>query len=133
VLTGLAALVGAVAGVVVLFRGGDSTPDPPSPPATTVSPQTVPPPAAPPAVEQLDLSALDDVTAPQNLIASCAAGDPSACGQILDTLANECLQGLGVSCDALYLFSAPDSDYELYGATCGFRVDPSFAGSCQSL
>jgi hypothetical protein len=69
-----------------------------------------------------------EVTAPG---ASCLGGDPAACETLLHLLAEECFAGSLDSCDALYEISAPESDHEDYGATCGGRFeDWTFAGVC---
>jgi hypothetical protein len=33
----------------------------------------------------------------------------------------------------LYEISEPGSDYESFGATCGFRLDMSYAGRCSEI
>ena len=58
---------------------------------------------------------------------------PDACLVLLDQLADECAGGFGVSCDALFWVSPIGSEYELFGATCGYRFDESYAGSCAGV
>jgi hypothetical protein len=63
---------------------------------------------------------------------SCLGGDPAACETLLSLLAEECFAGSLDSCDVLYEISAPESDHEDYGATCGGRFDDwTFAGVCR--
>ena len=93
------------------------------------------------AVEESDLKLSDASTevsdadsAAQELVSNCAAGDGQACIDLLDALAEECHQGYGLSCDALFTISPEESDYENYGATCGGRFDDySMAGTCEEL
>ena len=72
-------------------------------------------------------------TGVDSLINACASGDDSACAQIIRILANGCDQGDGLSCDLLYEVSAPGSDLELFGASCGGRVSTDFADQCATL
>jgi hypothetical protein len=51
----------------------------------------------------------------------------------LDGYAQECFTGDHDACDRLYLESAPFSEYERYGSTCGGRVKPLAVGSCTEL
>lgn len=67
------------------------------------------------------------------LINDCAHGNPDACTTLLDQLAQECSDGYGLSCDALYEVSESGSDYEAYGATCGGRYDLTYADACSQL
>lgn len=78
--------------------------------------------------------AVDDVpTDVQDPAVGCAAGDPFACANLLDGLADECYAGDGFACDLLYLYSPFGSVYEDYGATCGYRAeDWTFAGACSA-
>lgn len=77
-----------------------------------------------------DVSTSDPV---QQMVDGCAAGSIDACTGLLDTLTDECYQGLGLSCDVLYQVSPVDSDYETYGATCGGRLGWDYAGICGQL
>jgi hypothetical protein len=71
----------------------------------------------------------DGVTA---LADGCLGGDDVACGTLLTLLAEGCFAGTLDSCDTLYEVSAPESDHEDYGATCGGRFeDWTFAGVCR--
>jgi hypothetical protein len=72
-----------------------------------------------------DASSMDDID-------YCAAGDLAACERLLDGLVLECDAGYGVSCDALFAVAPAGSDYEWFGATCGARLDETYAGQCQS-
>ncbi len=51
----------------------------------------------------------------------------------LDGYAQECFAGDHDACDQLYLQSAPFSEYERYGSTCGGRVKPPTVASCTEL
>ncbi|MDP9429122.1 MAG: hypothetical protein M3Q47_09730 [Actinomycetota bacterium] len=51
----------------------------------------------------------------------------------LDGHAQECFAGTLDACDQLYLGSAPFSEYERYGSTCGGRVKPLAVVSCSEL
>ena len=67
------------------------------------------------------------------VVADCAAGYADACATLLDLLVEECYEGFGLSCDALYWISPVGSDYEAYGATCGGRYGVEYAGVCGEL
>lgn len=41
----------------------------------------------------------------------------------LDDLYDSCLDGDWTDCDELYLISPEDSEYEWFGATCGYRLE----------
>jgi hypothetical protein len=71
----------------------------------------------------------------QQLVNQCAQGSVEACSAVLETLGQECYQGYGGSCDVLYEVSPVGSDYELYGATCGYRYNYSedIAGRCSEV
>ena len=45
----------------------------------------------------------------------------------LDGLYDECAEGIGASCDALYERSGVSTDYETFGLTCGSRFQPADA------
>ena len=77
-------------------------------------------------------SSISTETGVESMIRDCASGDDGACIEILDTLANGCYQGNGLSCDVLYEVSAIGSDYEAYGATCGGRAGTQYADSCRN-
>lgn len=67
----------------------------------------------------------DGVTVPAD------TGDPSvedgAYGDVphYDELWASCADGDMNSCDELFYFSPPNSEYEMFGDTCGYRVPPS--------
>jgi hypothetical protein len=69
----------------------------------------------------------------QQLVDQCAQGSVEACSAILESLTQECYQGSGLSCDVLYAVSPVGSDYETYGATCGYRYSPDIAGGCEEI
>ena len=50
----------------------------------------------------------------------------------LDTLAQSCFDGDFRACDDLYWESAIDSSYEVYGETCGGRVEEAISGQCDA-
>lgn len=78
-----------------------------------------------------DVSALGSNDPVQGLVGQCAAGDDGACASILDMLAQECADGVGASCDALFQLSPEGSDYQAYGASCGDRwPSEDVAGLC---
>ncbi|WP_336032792.1 hypothetical protein [Geodermatophilus sp. FMUSA9-8] len=52
---------------------------------------------------------------------------------VLDAYAQECFDGDLQSCDDLYMESAPLSDYEEYGSTCGGRVKAWTVPYCTEL
>ncbi|PRY50152.1 hypothetical protein LY71_104189 [Geodermatophilus tzadiensis] len=137
ILTAVAGLVTAVTGAVGIYvsQGDDATV--PSDPtvSTTDTPAPVPEDTGEADVGDLpadfsETSLDDDAT---TLIDTCAAGDLGACATLLDTLAVECADGYGISCDALYFVSPVGSAYEDYGATCGGRYDWTYAGICSEL
>ena len=154
ILTGIGTLVGAIAavlGVVIAVNKDDDRP--PDPPAaadesdsgstadggdsTSLDDPAEPMPDEPASVSPSEVN-LEDVDTTSSeieaLVNDCAAGDASACADLLDGLAVECNQGFGLSCDVLYQASPVGSEYEFYGATCGGRLaDDSFAGQCASL
>ncbi len=140
ILTAVAGLITAVTGAVGIYlsQGDDrSTEDTPTSalPSTTDQAEPVPDDSG-----QADLDGLpagftqasvdDEVSA---LIDECAGGDAGACTTLLDTLAVECSQGYGISCDYLYYVSPVGSAYEDYGATCGGRYDWTYVGVCSEL
>ena len=49
----------------------------------------------------------------------------------LDRLAQSCFEGDFVACDDVYWQSEIDSGYEIYGETCGGRVDAAIPGQCE--
>jgi hypothetical protein len=51
----------------------------------------------------------------------------------LDGYAQECFAGTLGACDQLYAESAPFSEYERYGSTCGGRVKPLAVAYCTEL
>jgi hypothetical protein len=110
------------------------TPTPASPAPEVVTSEPSPVPEAPTAVELPDLSMEEIQLEPQDpvhaLLGECYLGDGFACAAALGLLAEECRDGNWASCDLLYEESPLDSAYEYYGATCGYRVDPSYAGYC---
>jgi hypothetical protein len=137
ILTALAALLTAAGGVYVASQESKS-----GPPVVNL---TVPGSAAPTASANVDQQTLrlDNASSElanlptnsmgnpyQQLVDQCNQGSIEACSAILETLGQECYQGYGVSCDVLYMVSPVGSDYEAYGATCGYRYSPDIAGRC---
>lgn len=52
---------------------------------------------------------------------------------VLDAYAQQCFTGDLQACDDLYYSSAPGSDYEEYGMSCGRRVEPGTVFVCTEL
>ena len=52
---------------------------------------------------------------------------------VLDAYAQSCFTGDLQACDDLYYSSAPGSDYEEYGMSCGRRVEPGTVFVCTEL
>ncbi len=146
VLTAVAAVITAVGSIYFTSASG-SSPSPPPVPPTNPTPMVVvnlsQAAAAAPAVSgqipasQLDLTQVESNisldSAGVSLLNRCADGDNSACLQIVEGLINECDQGYGISCDALYEISPAGSEYQWFGATCGGRVSSSYADRCKGF
>ena len=142
VLTAIAAVITAVGGLYFAFRE-DKKPPPPSSEGREITINLVGQGGTEPSVpadvsgSQLNLASLDSTSALEaevaGMVNDCAAGDDSACQELLDNLVDECDRGFGVSCDALYQVTAEGSDYEYFGATCGGRVGSENAGRCAQL
>jgi hypothetical protein len=135
ILTAIAALITAGTGAVVyLANGDDSAPD-----KTRLVIETQAAPAAPTDAEAAAVKVSADTglssdDPAQAMIDDCASGDTDACAWVLETLAQECYDGYGLSCDALYAMSPAGSDYEWYGGTCGeYFADLTHAGTCSTL
>jgi hypothetical protein len=126
ILTAVAAIITATGGVYVASNHGNSSPVPVnlimppngSVPTTTTS---IDPDSLRLSGASADVSTLGSKDPVQDLLDQCAAGDAVSCASILDTLARECEDGAGISCDVLYELSPAGSDYEAYGASCGYR------------
>jgi hypothetical protein len=140
VLTAAAAVLTALGTIYLGVQNagsGGAQPLPTPPPTTiTVTPTTQPAPEPSVDPRSVRVSAgsslpSDDPAAP--LLSRCAQGDEEACLEILDTLANQCYDGDGLSCDVLYEISPIESDYEAFGATCGARFSLQYAGRCSEL
>lgn len=133
ILTALAALVTAVGGVYLTNNSGPSPA--PQPEITIINPGAMPEETIS-TTEQLDVASVTGTTgdsAVDQMINDCAAGFSDACTELLDMLSQECFEGYGLSCDVLYEVSPVGSDYEAYGATCGARFGPEYAGTCGAL
>ena len=115
----------------------DTTPD--SPDTTTPEPGTeLPTPnsrdAAGVATANLsDLDTADLGSGVDQTIQDCANGSLDACLVVLEQFTNDCANGFGLGCDALWLVSPSGTDLEYFGATCGYRVDESNASRCHTL
>jgi len=138
ILTASAAVITASGTIYVATLTHNSAPSPPSPNNPTTV--TISQPAAQPTDDGNVTLRLDSVnssisteTGVESMIRDCASGDDGACIEILDTLANGCYQGNGLSCDVLYEVSAIGSDYESYGATCGGRAGTQYADRCRNF
>jgi hypothetical protein len=68
-------------------------------------------------------------------VATSSPSSPAGLGDDpgLDGYAQRCHDGLFQACDDLYSLSAPMSDYERYGLTCGGRVEPYAVAYCTDL
>ena len=145
VLTAIAAVVTAAGGFYFASRNHDASSSPPSPPGgrqvvinlTTTGGNAPFVPADVSAsalrLNSVETAAASPVSDARELIDRCGSGDDGACSEILDSLVNECDYGYGISCDMLYEISEPGSDYESFGATCGLRLDMSYAGRCSEI
>ncbi len=146
IFTGIAAVITAVASLYIATR--NTTPDAP-PDNTTTSmdttstsmdttstsaPSDIIPGPTPTSLsgDSPELREVDWATSAfQSAVEACTLGDENACVFVFDTLANECSEGVLDGCDLLYEWSPPDSEYEYYGATCGYRVEHiDYAGEC---
>jgi hypothetical protein len=137
ILTALAGLLTAAGGIYVATHESKS-----GPPVVNLTVPGSAAPTAPANVDQqtlrLDNASSELANLPNNssgdpvqqLVDQCNQGSFEACSAILETLSQECYQGYGVSCDVLYMVSPVGSDYEAYGATCGYRYSPDIAGRC---
>jgi hypothetical protein len=134
ILTAIAALITAGTGGVVYLANGDSSGqqemrivvEQPAPDAPTED-----------EAAELDVSAdtgLSSDDPVQDMIDDCSYGDVDACVWVLETLSQDCFEGYGFSCDALYAVSPVGSAYEWYGGTCGeYFADLGYAGTCSEL
>ena len=146
VLTAIAAVITAVGSIYFAGQGGkDDDPPPTDQPTVIVVPNLAGGGETAPDVDELNLNSLSldevpEVTAADpgaefdQSLDACAAGDEVACAVVVDQLVDECAQGYGLSCDALYLVGEPGSDVEVFGGTCGGRFDfDEVAGACSDL
>jgi hypothetical protein len=140
VLTAVAAVLTGLGTVYVgVHNAGAGGAQPqPTPPAATTTVTAGPRPAPEPSVDPRSVrvsagSGLPSDDPAARLLGRCAQGDEGACLEILDTLATECYDGDGLSCDVLSAVSPVGSDYEAFGATCGARVSTQYAGRCSEL
>lgn len=139
ILTAVAAVVTAVGGVYVgASRDGTSPVPTPAPTQLTVNLRmdggAPPPRATQVAAGSLRLDDVDSLPSGdpvQGLVDACAQGDDGACTQILDQLTLECSDGDGLSCDVLYAVSPSGTEYESFGASCGYRFTVDYAGTCE--
>jgi len=133
VLTALAAVLTAVAGLQLAGggsgSGGTDLPPPsvavPAPaPAPTVAP-TVP--LATPMAPTVPLATpVDDAT-------RCGRGDEGACNRILRSLVDACSAGDGFACDTVYEVTEAGSELEWFGATCGYFFTTDFFAASMTL
>ena len=140
VITGVAGLLTAIATLygVTQLGNGDTQADNNRPIEINLPDSSESAPDVPGQISfgQLDSSAFSEFSsAPldsslETALNSCSAGDPVSCAVVLDTLVAECAQGYGLSCDWVYALSPVGSEYELFGATCGYRYTADFAGTC---
>ena len=104
---------GVVGGGIALVGRHDPSPPPPTTPPST---PTTPPDTT---VDTVDIS--------RDALPSDFGDDP-----VMDDLAQSCDGGDLNDCDDLYAEAAPDSNYELFGRTCGARVPLPFDGGCST-
>jgi hypothetical protein len=139
VLTAAAAVLTALGTVFIgVQNAGSGAAQPPAPPATTITVTPTTRPASESSVDPHSVRASAGSRLPSDdpatrLLSRCAQGDEEACLEILDTLATECYDGDGLSCDVLYEVSPVGSDYEAFGATCGARFSTQYADRCSEL
>ena len=135
ILTAIAALLTAVTGGGLYLANSNGSEDGPA----RVVIETVAGPAAPSNEEAaaVDVSASTGLSSDdpvQSMLDGCGSGDVDACAGVLETLTQECYEGYGLSCDALYFVSPLGSEYEWYGGTCGgYFADLAYAGTCSEL
>lgn len=141
ILTAAAAVVTAVGGLYLGFRGDGSGSDRAHASGTSGPTNTAVPPVPTQRVEASqvnlgDLSGVDTSDLGSDVdraIDDCANGSGDACLLLLDLLTVECDTGYGLSCDVLYLVSPAGSDYEAFGNTCGGRFPEPYPGWCADL
>jgi hypothetical protein len=104
-------VAGAVGASIVARADGSGPPVPPTP-TTPVPPPPAPDPPVPVTRDALPGDYGDD--------------------PIMDDLADSCGAGDLDDCDDLYSEAPADTDYELFGRTCGARVPLPFDGTCSS-
>jgi hypothetical protein len=144
-LTAVAAVVTAAGGFYIASRTEHTSTPPPKPPdarevVINLSTSGGNAPSVPADVgsselqlNRIDVAATSPVAALRELTDRCSSGDDNACSEIVDDLVNECDSGDGASCDMLYQITEPGSDFEAFGATCGQRLDMSYAGRCSEI
>lgn len=80
------------------------------------------------------IAALDESESSDDAIVACLAGTdgPQAEGDdpILDLLVEQCRRGSNQACDELFADAPPDSDYAIYGQTCGNRLPAGEGLTC---
>jgi TIR domain len=108
-------VVGGAVGAALALSGGDEeAEDPPTTPSSVVTTTPV-----------TDSETTTTTAEPED--PPFTVGDDPA----LDALTDSCTAGDLAACDQLYVDSPVNSDYELYGDTCGARTTVlSFAGDC---
>lgn len=140
ILTAFAAVVTAAGGIYLGVHnapasGGTPVPQPVSTMVINLKADGGSPPVASGSVDDGAMR-LDDAKATsssdpvERLVNQCLAGDDDACLQVLETLAQDCSDGDGPSCDDLYEISPIGSAYEDFGATCGARFPSTYADTC---
>ena len=138
VLTALAAVVTAVGGLYLGFRGGadqshafDDTNEEPTVPDAPRWQEVDPSQINVTNLNGIDTDDLGDGV--DSTIDDCANGSLDACIVLLDQLAVDCFDGFWLSCDVLYLVSPAGSDYEWFGGTCGGSFAEPYDGYCADV
>lgn len=122
ILTALAAVMSAAIPGYLALRddGGGGRPEPPIPIMVIDLGSS--------RVQQVEArdSGLDDP------VVACGEGDADACAEVLEVLADECINGDGLACDVIYEVSEADSELEWFAATCAYRFDSDlYANACE--
>ena len=98
----------------------------PTPVPTNISPADV-------NLTAVDPSTIRDVAA-VSLLSDCGNGSASACAGFVESMAVGCYDGDMRYCDVLYVVSLSGSQYEEFGATCGYRLaTTAYANQCSLL
>jgi len=135
ILTGVGAVITAVGTVYGIHLAGSPSGSPLDQPSASPPPAQVPVDATSVAAQAdtapvADDALGDEVTALMN---GCANGSADDCANLIYVLTRGCQEGDPWRCDLLYYITPVGSDYEAYGATCGYRFGWEYAGRCSEL